>query len=156
MIRIRFSTSDNAQVVRDAQYGFWATHVDVVLPPTRLIGALASGGVQARSGNYDALHKTREMFVNLPTSKEVDAICYSWLNRQIGKSGDPSALDLADITRSWQGPDKWFCSELVAMSLVICGFLQPLAAVNRILPRDLMLILSARTSIPAATVAEAA
>ena len=156
MIRIRFSASDDASAVRAAQYGFWASHVDVVLPPTRLLGALSDGGVQARPGNYDALHKTREMFVNLMTSREVDAICYSWLNRQVGKPGDPSAIDLEDSGRSWQGPDRWFCSELVAMALVICGYLYPLAAVNRVLPRDLMLILTARSSIPAATVVEAA
>jgi hypothetical protein len=54
--------------------------------------------------------------------------------------------------RDWRESDSWSCSELIAAALEACGYLPRLAAAdNHISPRDLLLVLSGRVTIPDAS-----
>ena len=125
------------------QYGFWADHVDTVLPDGRLLGAHFAG-VQILPSNYDAGKFSRELRVSLKTTEVQEMGFYSFLSNQVGKPYDFRALIAFAFNRDWQSPDSWICDELVAAAFAACGiFPQHLAiGFNRITLRDLLLLVS--------------
>lgn len=151
MIRLRFVTDASlvSTAIRTAQFGFWATHVEAVMPDGTLLGAHYDGGVQARAADYDRGTFTREQFVDLPATVEQTDGFHAFLRAQVGKPYDVEAIAAFVARRDWQEPDAWFCSELQAAALVDCGwFASPLATeFSHITPRDLLLIVSGRVSV---------
>jgi hypothetical protein len=151
MIQLRFVTSNDpiSAGIRAAEYGYWASHVEALMPDGTLLGAHYDGGVQARAHDYDAGKFSRDLFVQIPAPPEMSDAFHSFLRAQLGKPYDVQAI-LAFLTRrDWQQSDAWFCSELQAAALVHCGFFAtPLATeFNHITPRDLLLIISGRIAI---------
>lgn len=67
-----------------------------------------------------------------------------WLREQVGKPYDKLGIVAFAFDRDWRSPESWFCSELQARALEVCGwFPKPLAAhASTITPRDLFLVLS--------------
>lgn len=150
MIRLRWVTCDDviSAGIRAAEYGFWASHVEAVMPDGTYLGAHADGGVQARPSHYDAGKFTKEQFVDIPVSQEQESAFNSFLRAQVGKPYDLTAIAAFVAGRDWREPDSWFCSELQAAALEACGFFTTLATeVNHITPRDLLLIVSGRVPI---------
>ncbi len=115
------------------------THVGVVLDSEHFIDSSYYKGVKIRS-----LEKTLKRYkyavLWLPLSEDVQSKINSvdfrkFLGEQAGKRYDlisamQSALDILDnlpligaITRSRASKKKWFCSEIVARSLIIAGVL---------------------------------
>lgn len=132
-----------------AQYGFWCTHVEAVMPDGTLLGAI-SDGVKARAPNYDIGKFSREMFVRISVAPEHESSFYAFLRSQIGKPYDSQAIWAfygKRDDRDWQAPSSWFCSELMAAALAEYEvFPQHMAEkFNRVTPRDLMLLISTRT-----------
>ncbi|HLH94988.1 MAG TPA: hypothetical protein VKW08_07710 [Xanthobacteraceae bacterium] len=146
-ITLRFVTGADvvSAGIRVGEYGYWATHVEAVMPDGTYLGAHFDGGVQARSPDYDKSSFTREQFIRLPCNAAQSESFNRFLQAQIGKPYDIEAIAALVAGRDWRSPDSWFCSELQAAALEACGwFATRLASsVAKITPRDLLLILSA-------------
>jgi hypothetical protein len=153
MITLRFVTGDSmvSAAIRRAEYGFWASHVEALMPDGTLLGAHIDGGVQARPRDYDKGQFTRELFADIDAAPDVCDRFQAFLRSQLGKPYDKTAILAFVAARDWQEKDSWFCSELQAAALVACGwFASPLATeFNHITPRDLLLIVSGRVAIAA-------
>ena len=151
MITIRFVSHPGVfdWACKIAQYGFWATHCDAVLPDGRLLGARFSGGVQARAANYDLGGFSKQLLVSIPATEDQESLFYDFLQSQIGKPFDWQAILTFYFQRDWQAPDSWYCDELLAAGLAACGiFPQRLALnFNRISVRDLLLLVSTLTAV---------
>jgi hypothetical protein len=148
--QIRFVTCDDivSAAIRGAEYGFWASHVEALMPDGKLLGAHYDGGVLERDVGYDAGIMARELYVPLPMPADREAKFYDFLRSQLGKAYDVEAIAAIVSQRDWRAPDSWFCSELQAAALEACGYLPTLAAdVAKITPRDLLLILSGEIPI---------
>lgn len=149
MIRIRFVSHPGIfnWACRIAQYGFWCTHCEAVMPDSALLGAI-SDGVKARAPDYDASQFSRELFLDVKASSEQEEIFYAFLVSQIGKPYDTWAIiSYFYPSRDWQEFDAWYCSELLGAALAECGILPKEMAVkfSRVTPRDLLLLISTRT-----------
>ena len=146
MITLRFVTCDDAVSggIRFAEYGFWASHVETLTPDGKLLGAHYDGGVQARDRYYDKGKFSRELFVKLPADEAMTNAFYAWNEDQIGKPYDLDAIAAFVARRDWREDGAWFCSEQMAAGLEeVKYFPFPLAAdLNKVMPRDLLLILS--------------
>ena len=123
---------------RVAQYGWWASHIDAVLPNGDLLGARFFGGVQIRPYNYDHGNFLREEYIEFPADAEQTAAFYNFLHSQIGKPFDSLAILAFVSERDWRSPDKWFCSELFGAALVPANILPADVAdsYSRFTPRD--------------------
>jgi len=130
-----------------AQYGFWSTHVEAVMPDGRYLGAIGDG-VKSRDPSYDKGRVKKEIFLDVKTTAEQEDIFYAFVESQIGKPYDLWAI-LAYFypSRDWQSFDAWYCSELLGTALAECGILPKEMAIkfSRVTPRDLMLLISTRT-----------
>lgn len=151
MITLRFVTCDDAisAGIRAAEYGFWASHVEAMMPDGTLLGAHVNGGVLARVHDYDRAKFTREQYVQIPTEPGVADAFHAFLRSQLGKPYDIAAIMGFLLERDWQNPNAWFCSELVAAALAACGWFPYALATefNHITPRDLLLIVSGRINV---------
>lgn len=146
MISLRFVSHPGPfdWACRLAQYWFWASHCEAVLPDGRLLGAMFSGGVQARDPLYDQGGYTKQIRVPLLLTADEEAKFINFLHEQVGKPYDWTAVAGFYSQRDWQEDDSWFCSELMAAALAASGAFPQQMAVkfSRITPRDLMLLTS--------------
>ena len=155
MITIRFVGGNDfiSGWIRRAEYGFWATHVETLMPDGTLLGAHASGGVQARPKDYDKGEFSKELFVPIPATPEQTNAFHTFLRAQIGKLYDFAAIVGIVAQRDWQNDKAWMCSELVSAGLCQkkVGIFPPHLAteLNRVTPRDLLLIVSGRYELAA-------
>lgn len=148
MIRLRFVSRPGIfnWACRIAQYGFWCTHCEAVLPEGYL-GAMTDG-VMVRPLAYDAGKFSREFFVDVDATPDQEEIFHAFLGSQIGKPYDVWAIvSFFFPSRDWQSYEAWDCSELLSTALAESGILPQRMAVkfSRITPRDLMLLISTRT-----------
>ncbi|MDR3439891.1 hypothetical protein [Telmatospirillum sp.] len=130
-------------------------HVDAVLPDGSLLGAQheaglggpdVPAGVQIRPANYgDTSGMTGRIRVPLPATDGQADTFWSFLQAQIGKPYDVTAIEAFIAGRNWHDPDAWFCSELIAAALEHAGvFPYPLSSpANRVTPASLLLVCSA-------------
>lgn len=149
-ITLRFVTCNDpvSAGIRAGEYGYWASHVEALMPDGTLLGAHYDGGVQARAQTYDAGKFTQQLYVTLPCDPATALRFTKFLEDQIGKAYDLTAILALVAERDWREPDSWFCSELQAAALETCGWLPPLAAdVAKITPRDLLLIVSGKVPV---------
>lgn len=146
MITLRFVTCADAVSagIRAFEYGFWASHVECLMPDGTLLGAHYDGGVQARAHDYDKGKFTKELY--LQVALDEPTMFYAFLTSQLGKPYDITAIEALVFDRDWNEADSWFCSELQAAALAHAGFFPSELATtfSKITPRDLLLILSAR------------
>lgn len=151
MIDIRFVTCRDpvSAGIRAFEYGFWASHVEALMPDGTLLGAHYDGGVQARERGYDKGKFSQELYVQIPAPPVMTDAFHSFLREQIGKPYDVDAIAGIVAQRDWQEPDSWICSELIAAALSASGYFPQHLAVefNHITPRDVLLVLSGRMSI---------
>jgi len=87
------------------------------------------------AGRY---HEVVTLVLELPDEKAALA----FLNAQLGKQYDLSALAALPFRGTWQDPDKWFCSELFA-EMLRAGGIQLLDTVfkgYRVTPRDAYIV----------------
>lgn len=149
MIRLQFSTTETfaSEAIRVFERGL-PSHVDVVLDNGSLLGARDDAiggrprGVQIRPPAYEVWSRT--WIVELLETPNSQTRLWGFLESQLGKPYDETAIAGMALGRDWRSTDAWFCSELVAAGLEVSGwFTRPLCdGVNAITPRDLMLILS--------------
>ncbi len=153
MITIRFVTCRDvvSAGIRAFEYGFWASHVEALMPDGTLLGAHYEGGVLARPHDYDKGQFTRELYVSLPATAEMTDKFHAFLRAQIGKPYDIEAIIGLVAQRDWAADDSWFCSELIAAALADCGYFPPHLATefNHVTPRDALLIVSGALDLAA-------
>ena len=142
MIILQFVSGDDpgSELIKVFSRG-WPSHVDAVLEDGTLLGARLDG-VKIRPPNYEPFAKVERIGLVCPKAEE-DAF-YAFLHAQIGKPYDKLAIAAFAVQRDWRQEDSWFCSELIARALEVCGFFpEPLAdPANEITPRDLLLCVS--------------
>lgn len=113
--------------------GCWASHCDFVLPSNKLLGALPGGGVQER----DRLAgETRFALYELPIENG-----WKYAQTQIGTPYDYWAVVGMGIPfpRDWHNDKFWYCSELVAKSLLEAGLPIVNPEIFGVTPRDLLM-----------------
>lgn len=126
----------------------WCSHVDAVLADGTLLGARSDAvggkppGVQIRPPAYETWARVQRVDLWCTPAQQTDWL--NFLEAQIGKPYDSTAIVAFAVQRDWREIDSWFCSELQAAALESCGWLPgPLAnPSNEITPRDLLLIVS--------------
>lgn len=116
MTTIRFSLNPHPGnwLVALGTLSLWG-HVDFILDSGELLCALPGVGVTFRKTPTDDLLVKH---VRLPTDQGIQ-----FALSQLGKPYDWAAALAIPLGRDWQNPDAWFCSELVAASLVHAGLL---------------------------------
>jgi hypothetical protein len=155
VITIRFVAGNDfvSRWISFGEYGFWATHVETLMPDGSLLGAHAIGGVQARPRDYDKGKFSKELFVPIPATPEQTDGFHTFLRAQIGKPYDFEAIAGIVAQHDWRNDKAWICSELVAAGLCQekVGIFPPHLAteLNRVTPRDLLLIVSGRFELAA-------
>jgi hypothetical protein len=93
------------------------SHVDIVLPDERLLGARsdktggAAAGVQIRTPNYDRWFAVSRLTLPLDRTQTKQFMDFAFA--QIGKPYDKMAIFAFILNRNWDDSDAWFCDELV-------------------------------------------
>ena len=82
------------------------------MPDGTLLGAHASGGVQARPKGYDRGKFWKQLFVPIPATPEQTDGFHTFLRAQIGKPYDFEAILGIVAQRDWRKDKAWMCSEL--------------------------------------------
>lgn len=154
MIKLRFVQAPGlaSKAIEIFERG-WASHVDAVLPDGfpgagMLLGARSDAvggmppGVRIRPFGYEIVD--RAVTVALACSPAVEGKWVQFLMGQCGKPYDELAIAAFPADRDWRETDSWFCSELQARALEVCGFFPaPInTPANEITPRDLLLMTS--------------
>jgi hypothetical protein len=118
------------------------------MPSGTLLGARsdavggAEPGVRVRPPNYETWKE--RVVLKLPVRPAQERRFYDFLNVQIGKPYDKTAILGFVAGRDWREQDSWICSELQAAALEeadICPKLY--APVSKITPAALATVLSA-------------
>lgn len=155
-ITLRFVTDNDlvSAAIRGGEMGFWASHVEALTPDGALLGAHYDGGVQARSGDYDAGIWTRQLFVDVPATGAQEAAFYGFLEAQIGKPYDMSAIGemalgaLGGEAPSWPSSPSWICSALQTAALLTAGVVRAAPATVRLAtPRDVLCMCAALAAL---------
>src|SRR5689334_9108316 len=113
-IALQFSVCGDAGswLIRQYDHGPWS-HVDAILPDGTLLGSRDDelggkpSGVQVRPAGYQRFLATER--VSIPCSDEAETAFYEFLNSQIGKPYDETAIAGFVFQRDWRAPDSWFC-----------------------------------------------
>jgi hypothetical protein len=122
------------------------SHVDSVLPDGTLTGARSDiigggSGVRNRPAGYETWRRRVVMYV--PCTPEQYAKYWAFINAQLGKPYDMSAIVAFMLDRNFHDPDQWFCSELVTAALEAAGIIGTLfEGCNKVSPTPLALVVS--------------
>ena len=122
------------------------SHVDLVLPDGRLLGARSDKigfippGVQIRPPVYDHW-KICDRFSLDCTKQQADTF-YDFGIDQIGKPYDKIGILGFIADRDWREEDAWFCSELLTAALELALSVNLPLGVNKIDPTAAALIFS--------------
>lgn len=94
MITLRFVTCHDpvSDTIRRAEMGFWASHVEALMPDGALLGAHYDGGVEARPRDYDKGQWSKELYVRVPCDPAAVQAFEDFLIAQIGKPYDMGAI----------------------------------------------------------------
>jgi hypothetical protein len=149
MITFQFSRQEDVVSDLIADYTkAWCSHVDIVWPGGKLLGARSNiegnvpAGVQLRPDGYAPFTKTER--VSLMATPDQERHFYDFLAAQVGKPYDKLAVLGFGVGRDWRNPDKWFCSELAMAALEVSAIIHAITSpVNFISPRDVLLLCEA-------------
>jgi hypothetical protein len=131
MIQLQFVCEDNiaSQTIAWFSQGQFS-HVDAVLPNGDLLGARSDSvggqppGVRIRPPGY--VQFSRKAVMTLPCSDEQQKQFYAFLNDQLGKPYDSTAIWGFVVNRDWREDDSWICSELECAAGEKCKILPKL------------------------------
>jgi uncharacterized protein YycO len=115
------------------------SHVDLVLPDGKLLGARINGGVKIREPGYEEFDSLQQWQVECD-EYQAERITVA-AKSQIGTPYDWLSIVNFVVHRNWRKTNSWFCSELVAWAFEQGGLplLNPRVEVNRITPEDILL-----------------
>jgi hypothetical protein len=142
----QFSTSDAeiSSLIR------WKTdseisHVDVVTPEGKLLGAHIEDGVRVRDFNYSKF--TLRIFVIVPVSDEQYAAFWAYVNSQVGCEYDKAGIIGIALGRNICAPGEVFCSELQTRGVEQARIVHIAKDASKVDPEMLRVVL---TAIPGA------
>jgi hypothetical protein len=149
-IKIRFVTGDGvfSKIIRSAQMGFWASHIESIQSDGTYLSAYASIGVQVMAKDYDkgSGEKTIEQaHMEIPCTPEQETAYWEFMKAQIGKTYDTKAIEaMAEgVFIGVELPPNldagcWICSSLHMYAFVKVGIIKicPVEA-RLVLPRDI-------------------
>lgn len=113
-------------------------HAAVLIGDNVIDTRLGTGVAKQSLSEFRAHYPVIEM-LDVPLPNEFDAIHF--LEKQIGKPYDWTALFGMVMQRNWQEDDSWFCSELVEAALAAGGRKRFRDAVSRITPQQTWAVL---------------
>jgi hypothetical protein len=136
-ITLQFSTSKGL-ASRLIRFYSWSefSHVDLVLPDGKLLGARLDGGVQIRPPDYEQFTKVKRL-VAAVTPRQGTRI-YQLALDQIGKPYQMKSIFGFAFRKDAVSTGTWFCSELVAWLFAKVGHPLVFKPVNRVSPEDLI------------------
>lgn len=155
-VTLRFVTCDDSvsRIIRRGEFGFWASHVEALMPDGTLLGAHYDGGVQARPRNYDKGKWSKELYVHVPCVLAQTQTFEAFLKTQIGKPYDMDAIGemalgvLTGEAPDWPSKPSWICSALQTAALLKTGIIKAAPATVRLAtPRDVLMALSGLVEI---------
>jgi len=138
MIRLHFCRSNlpGALLIQAALFSRWnhvAIEVEGVIYDATLGDGVAKSTPQALRAKYNEIQS-----VEIPNLNERGVVAF--LESQLGKSYDWTALIALPFRQDWQDPQKWFCSELAAEALIRGGWNELMFPSYRVTPRDLRIL----------------
>lgn len=131
-IRLARDASVISDIIRWYTWSAWS-HVDLVTPEGRMLGARLRGGVQERPPDYG--HFTHTLTLEAPNAP--DSI-YTWAYKQIGKPYSKRTILGLALRQDFTDDGEFDCSEFAIMASIHGGF--PFLRTThggRITPRDL-------------------
>lgn len=108
-------------------------------------GSMLNGGVRWRDEGKDYPNMVDGETVEILATPPAESAFWAFLLNQEGKPYDWRAiLGFGLGERDWRQDDSWFCSELIARALEVCGIIDlPVdVPVWRITPRDVWLLVA--------------
>lgn len=140
-MQLLFSDSSQigAYVIRAATRSRFA-HVDFVVGPDILFGAMAFSGVSYHTMESRVSKATNAVLMDIPLTEQQDTELRNWLWSQNGKPYDwAAALTVFSLnSREWSSSEKWMCSELVAAGFEMIGSpILDARVISRVAPEDI-------------------
>lgn len=117
------------------------SHVNVVTPDGKLLGALQKGGVQIRQPNYDKWKI--QILVLVPVTDEQYDKFWAFVNSKVGAKYDEKGILGIAFGNNLQNKSEFFCSELQAAGIKEAGIATIAKDASKIDPDTLRLILTA-------------
>lgn len=146
MVTILFSrrVHPGSWLIRAVTWSEWS-HVELVLPDGRLLGAAAPHGVV-----YDTLENRLSIasevaMMQLPGDEDA---ALAWAVQQLGRPYDWLGVAGVGLHRDWEEDDRWFCSEFVAAAMKVSGY-EPYRPVvmRRLVPQHLWMLNQPTTTL---------
>jgi hypothetical protein len=136
-ITLQFSTSKGwaSALIRWETWSKYS-HVDLVMPDGRLLGARLDGGVQIREMNYADFTKIKRMVASVTNSQGI--MLYALAHKQLGLPYQKKSILGFAIRKDGASTGSWFCSELIAWLFDKIGHPLTFKPVNRVSPEDLI------------------
>ncbi len=124
------------------------SHVDALDSDGNCLGArsdqigLVPPGVQVRAPAYETWRQ--RVVISLEVHPDRYRSFWVFLQKQLGKPYDSTAIWGFASGRDWRDPDSWFCSELQTAALEVAGVIPDLYTPrNKVTPAALATVLSA-------------
>ena len=124
------------------------SHVDIILPDGRLLGARSDApggtrtGVQIRPAFYEKWNQ--RVIMGIETSVDQERSFYDFLMPQVGKPYDSTAIWGFVAGRDWRNDDAWYCSELGTAAIEVANICPVLYTPrNKVTPAALATVMSA-------------
>jgi len=138
MIKLHFCRSSlpGALLIQAALFSRWnhvAVEVDGVVYDATVVDGVSKSTPESLHGKYREIE-------SVTVSGLDERAVVKFLESQLGKSYDWTALIALPFRKDWQNPDKWFCSELAAEALVAGGWERLNFPAYRVTPRDLRIL----------------
>lgn len=118
------------------------SHVNVVTPDGKLLGALQDGGVEVRDFNYD--HFSLQILVTLTVTDEQYAKFWQYANSKVGTKYDSKGILGITLGNNDHDSNKVFCSEYQSDGIVFAEIFRIAKATSKIDPETLRLLLMAQ------------
>ena len=139
MITLLFSRRNHpgSWLIRTVSWSEWS-HVEIILPDGRLLGAAAPHGVGLSTYEERMSIAAHAATMCVPGDMNTAA---AWGETQLGKPYDYVGVVGLGLHRDWEKDDKWWCSEFAAEFLVQGGFAPYRAdAIQRLTPQHLWML----------------
>lgn len=139
MVTLLFSRRNHpgSWLIRTVSWSEWS-HVEVVLPDGRLLGAAAPHGVGFTSIDERMDIASHVATMDFPGDTEAGM---RWAEGQIGKPYDYTGVVGLGLHRDWEEDDAWWCSEFAGKFLKEAGFMPYRAeAIKRLTPQHLFML----------------
>ena len=142
-----------SKTIRGAEFGFWASHVEALMPNGMLLGAHGDG-VTAVPRDYDKGKFSQELYVEVPCTDDQAAAFYAFLRSKLKLPYDYEAIGemavgvLSGEAPDWQSSPSYICSALQTAALLTAGIIKGAPATVRLAtPRDVLVACAALTTI---------